>query len=224
MRTTNYGSVFDVKTVTSGLANLAQSGRALSLHTDNPYREPCPGIQLLHLPRRRRGGRRRDAVADGWAIGEALRAADLPAFAALSAPRRFRYADVGSNGDAPADLVAERPPFSLDPHSGAITAVAYNNRSALPPPVGRDDTGGEAEAAYAAWRALGRLCADVDGRAAEVRLAPGDALVMDNSRVMHGRAPFEGAERHLQGCYVDADGVWSELAVREAREVEGAIT
>ena len=112
----------------------------------------------------------------------------------------------------------------LDPHSGAITAVAYNNRSALPPPVGRDDTGGEAEAAYAAWRALGRLCADVDGRAAKVRLAPGDALVIDNSRVMHGRAPFSGAERHLQGCYVDADGVWSELAVREAREVEGAIT
>ena len=188
VRTTNYGSVFDVKTVTSGLANLAQSGRALSLHTDNPYREPCPGIQLLHCLVADPAGGGATLVADGWAIGEALRTADPPAFAALSAPRRFRYADVGSNGDAPADLVAERPPFSLDPHSGAITAVAYNNRSALPPPVGRDASGGEAEAAYAAWRALGRLCADVDGRAAKVRLAPGDALVMDNSRVMHGRA------------------------------------
>lgn len=28
--------------------NLAYSDRGLGLHTDNPYREPAPGFQVLH--------------------------------------------------------------------------------------------------------------------------------------------------------------------------------
>ena len=44
----------------------------------------------------------------------------------------------------------------------------------------------------------------------------GDALIFDNA-LMHGREAFASNDRLLQGCYVDADGVWSELAAREAR-------
>ena len=36
-------------------------------------------------------------------------------------------------------------------------------------------------------------------------------------RELHGREAFASNDRLLEGCYVDADGVWSELAAREAR-------
>ena len=59
VRTTNYGSLFDVvnvgkegigekEGVATGGGNLAYTSLALGLHTDNPYRCPVPGIQLLH--------------------------------------------------------------------------------------------------------------------------------------------------------------------------------
>jgi gamma-butyrobetaine dioxygenase len=47
-----------------------------------------------------------------------------------------------------------------------------------------------------------------------VRLRPGDRAVFDNTRVLHTRTGFaHGGRRHLQGCYVDLDGVESAVAV-----------
>jgi [2-(trimethylamino)ethyl]phosphonate dioxygenase len=43
---TNYGRVFDVRSVPQP-ENLAYSDLGLGLHTDNPYREPVPGFQVL---------------------------------------------------------------------------------------------------------------------------------------------------------------------------------
>jgi gamma-butyrobetaine dioxygenase len=39
-------------------------------------------------------------------------------------------------------------------------------------------------------------------------LNPGDLVMMDNRRLLHGRTAFDPAEglRHLQGCYIDIDG------------------
>ena len=46
------------------------------------------------------------------------------------------------------------------------------------------------------------------------RLAPGDCLVFDNTRILHARTGFAAAgRRHLQGCYADLDGVGSALAL-----------
>ena len=46
------------------------------------------------------------------------------------------------------------------------------------------------------------------------RLAPGDCLVLDNTRVLHARTGFAATGgRHLQGCYADLDGVSSALAL-----------
>ena len=36
--------------------NLASTGLALGLHTDNPYRDPVPGLQILHCLRAAPGG------------------------------------------------------------------------------------------------------------------------------------------------------------------------
>jgi gamma-butyrobetaine dioxygenase len=60
------------------------------------------------------------------------------------------------------------------------------------------------------------------GRQLNLRLAPGDCLVFDNTRVLHARTAFSmnpgSPERHLQGCYADLDGLASTLAVLKREE------
>ena len=47
----------------------------------------------------------------------------------------------------------------------------------------------------------------------EFKLKPGDIMIMDNYRTLHGRTSYNMSigERHLQGCYVDHDSVESNM-------------
>jgi gamma-butyrobetaine dioxygenase len=47
VRETNYGRLFDVRVVPDP-SNLAFTSREILPHTDNPYRDPVPTLQLLH--------------------------------------------------------------------------------------------------------------------------------------------------------------------------------
>src|ERR1041384_7594659 len=49
VRTTNYGRLFDVVSEPDP-NNLANTALGLGVHSDNPYRDPTPGVQLLHCP------------------------------------------------------------------------------------------------------------------------------------------------------------------------------
>ena len=73
----------------------------------------------------------------------------------------------------------------------------------------------EVTAFYAAYRRWAELLARPEWQLT-VRLAPGDCLVFDNTRVLHARTAFSMSPRpgrHLQGCYADLDGLPSTLAV-----------
>ena len=50
VRETNYGRLFDVR-VSARPGNLAYTSRAIRPHTDNPYRDPVPTVELLHCLR-----------------------------------------------------------------------------------------------------------------------------------------------------------------------------
>ena len=47
MRLTHWGKLFNVQ-IKKDPTDTAYTDSALSSHTDNPYREPIPGIQFLH--------------------------------------------------------------------------------------------------------------------------------------------------------------------------------
>ena len=70
-------------------------------------------------------------------------------------------------------------------------------------------------------RAWAELLAE-PARQLNLRLAPGDCLVFDNTRVLHARTAFSlsagSPGRHLQGCYADLDGLASTLAVLKREE------
>src|SRR5262249_9354180 len=64
VRETNYGRVFDVA-VSPDPNHLAYTNNALGLHTDNPYRDPVPGLQILHCLKAACGGE--SLFVDGFA-------------------------------------------------------------------------------------------------------------------------------------------------------------
>src|SRR5712691_532384 len=79
---TNYGRVFDVREVADP-NNLAYTAIGLGVHTDNPYRNPVPGYQVLHClePGLEGGG---SVFVDGFAVADHLRASDPDAFLTLT--------------------------------------------------------------------------------------------------------------------------------------------
>jgi gamma-butyrobetaine dioxygenase len=206
VRETNYGRLFDVR-VEPSPANLAFTSRELAPHTDNPYRDPVPTIQLLHCLRSAVAGGDTGLV-DGFAVAAGLRLTDRKSFDVLRAtPWPFGYSD------SETELRANQPLIGLSPR-GRVREVRQNDRSMLPLRLPT----GEAEAAYAAYRAWTALLARPEFML-RLRLEPGDCLIMDNTRVLHARTAFSAAQaastgdRHLQGCYADLDGLLSTLAV-----------
>lgn len=199
---TNYGLVFDVRSVPQP-ENLAYSDLGLGLHTDNPYREPVPGYQVLHaLVTSPDGGA--SLFGDGFAIAEHLRAVSPEAFTVLTrTPVPFLYRSKD------AELYAERPLIQLT-CAGEIGAVHYNSRSIAPLRLAAR----EAARFYSAYRRFALVLRDSRFHL-KIRLRDGDLVVFDNQRTLHGRTAFSSAKhpRHLRGCYVTRDSVYSEAAL-----------
>jgi alpha-ketoglutarate-dependent taurine dioxygenase len=204
---TNYGLLFDVRAVARA-ENLAYTDLGLGLHADNPYREPVPGFQALHvLVAAPEGGE--SLFADGFAIAEYLQVTDPEAYARLATtPVSFHYRS------ADTDLHATAPLIDVAP-DGRLRAVRYNNRSIAPLRVPID----EVESFYRAYRAYATLLRDPSFQV-RLLMQAGDLVVFDNRRVMHGRTAFVSARhpRHLQGCYIARDSVYSNAVRLTARE------
>ena len=212
IRETNYGRWFDVKAEVNP-TNLAYTNLGLQAHTDNPYRDPVPTLQLLHcLENSVEGGE--SIVIDGFKAAMRLKERDPEGFGLLSRYRaRFEYA--GASG---VKLAARRPVIELSP-DGELIAIRFNNRSAAPL---LDVPYEHMEAYYGALRQFALIIED-PAMAVQFRLKPGELFIVDNTRVLHARKPFAGSgSRWLQGCYADKDGLLSRLAVLETAMKEAA--
>jgi len=213
VRETNYGKWFEVRTEVNP-SNLAYTGLGLQAHSDNPYRDPVPTLQILYcLENSAEGGE--NQVVDGFRAAERLRDEDPRAFMLLSKRcARFEY-----RGGGDVYLSARRPMIELSP-DGELAGIRFNNRStAAITDVPYDDMSDY----YAAYRRLGEIIDD-PAMAVGFKLAPGDCFIVDNTRVLHGRSSYAatGGSRWLQGCYADKDGLLSTLAGLESRRLEDA--
>jgi gamma-butyrobetaine dioxygenase len=210
-RETNFGALFDVRS-TPDATDLAYTSIALDPHTDNPYRAPVPGIQLLHcLANETSGGQ--STLVDGFAVAQALRTKDREAFEILAGtPVRFKYVD------AQTELTASAPPIELDV-TGALKAIHFSPRLDFVPLF-------EPQQLQAYFRARRLFDHALRAPDFEIRflLAAGDLVMFDNCRLLHGRTGFDPAEglRHLQGCYIDIDGPRSLYRVLRRRGARAA--
>ncbi len=212
IRETNYGRWFEVRAEVNP-NNLAYTNLGLQAHTDNPYRDPVPTLQILSCIENTVDGGE-SSVVDGFAVAAALQAENPEGFRLLSSyAARFEYA--GSSG---VRLQAKRPMIELGP-DGELICIRFNNRS-LAPAV--DVPFAEMGKYYAAYRRFAEL---IEDPAFEVtfKLEAGQAFIVDNTRVMHARKAFSGSgKRWLQGCYADKDGLLSTLAAIEHEFKEAA--
>lgn len=212
VRETNYGRHFEVRTEVNP-TNLAFTGLGLQAHTDNPYRDPVPTVQVLYcLESSAAGGE--NMVVDGFAAALRLKQENADWFRVLSRYcARFEYA-----GEKGVVLRSRKPMIELAP-DGELIAVRFNNRSAA---AITDVPFEEMELYYQAYRRLGEI---IDDPAMEVtfRLEPGECFIVDNTRVLHARKAYSGTgTRWLQGCYADKDGLLSTLAALQADLAEAA--
>ena len=204
LRETNFGSSFEVRSKPDAEAiDLAYTAVKLDPHTDNPYRAPVPGVQLLHcVANETTGGL--STLVDGYAVAEALRARDPEAFRILSTtPVRFLFRDKDT------ELLSSAPLIELDA-GGHVSTIRFSPRLDFVPLLSPDAL----SAYYRARRELGLALRSSDF---EIRflLNKGDLVMFDNCRLLHGRTGFDPQQglRHLQGCYIDIDGPRSRYRV-----------
>jgi len=202
VRETNYGKWFEVRSEINA-TNLAYTNLGLQAHTDNPYRDPVPTIQILYcLENSASGGD--STVVDGFNAAIRLKEENPDYFNLLSKYcARFEYS--GAKGT---HLKSRRPMIELSP-DGELIAIRFNNRSAAPiTDVPYEDM----ESYYKAYRTFSNIINDPQ-LTVNFKLNPGECFIVDNTRVLHARTAYSGAgTRWLQGCYVDKDGLSSAIS------------
>jgi len=124
IRETNYGKWFEVKSMVSP-DNLAYTTLGLQAHTDNPYRDPVPTLQLLYsLENSATGGE--SQVIDGFNAAVRLRDLNPHYFHLLSSHcARFEY--LGQEGTI---LQSTMPMVELRA-DGELRCIRFNNRNCV---------------------------------------------------------------------------------------------
>ena len=198
VRDTHWGQLFNVEKKPAA-SDIAYTDAALGAHTDNPYREPIPGLQYLHcLENDVAGGL--STLTDGIAIAEQLRAESPEQTDILERVSvRFRY-------EGERAILENYGPIIERDHAGIVRRIRLSSRLDFVPAL-------DVKTLDLFYKGRRRLDELANSRDYQIRFPfkKGTLLMMDNYRLLHGRTAFDGYEgrRHLQGCYTDHDGVSS---------------
>lgn len=199
-RSTIFGPTWDLSSDVALHDDTAYTQSFLAPHTDGTYSHEAPGLQMFCcIERNGTGGE--SVVVDGFAIAETLRTdfpEDFDILKSVNVPAHYIEPGV--------ELRASRPAIRVDAN-GAVVQVSMNNYDRSPmhlPAVEMNDF-------YRAYGRLHELANDQD-RWVSIRLGPGDVLITDNWRALHGRLAYTGA-RHFIGCYLNHEDFESRLRV-----------
>lgn len=175
---------------------LGFTNAALPLHTDcSGYSWP-PNVMVFHcLVNEVAGGQ--SQYVDGVRVVSQLRAGDPEAFRLLTeCDVEFRL------WSKKADTLMTCPPIILD-KKGNLAILRYANWTIQPLKTVPFDL---VPKWYDAWRALADRVNAPENRVS-YRCEPGELLLINNHRVLHGRNAFDDGEgaRHFQQVYMELD-------------------
>ncbi len=197
IRETIFGGFFEF-TADMSKADTAYTNLALRPHTDGTYAHDAPGLQLLHcLFFDGEGGE--TTIVDGFRVADEIRAATPRVHEVLST-----VAIPGQYIGDGVHLMSARPVLRHD-HSSRLVQVSFNNSDRAPFLL----PAGEMVELYEALRAFDLALNDERFQWRHV-LRPGEALLFDNWRVLHGRTAYTG-RRQLCGAYLNHEDFESRL-------------
>ena len=197
IRHTVFGGVWELSAELTDHADTAYDTTFLEPHTDGTYSHDAPGLQVFCC-QERTGTGGESVVVDGFAAAAELSQADTAVLASVAVAGR--YIEPGVH------LEAERPALRTDAHH-VLRQISINNYDRAPFMLPPNDQ----ERFYEAYGALRTILNDRD-RWTSIRLEPGDMLIIDNWRALHGRLEYEGTRRFL-GCYLNHEDFESRLRV-----------
>ena len=200
VRRTNFGDFFNVRSKPNP-NDLAYTSLPLAPHTDNPYRNPVPCIQILHcIENNVQGGL--STLVDGFTVTEKLKK-DFPKYYKIlsEVKVRFQFVDQSVVLEDWAEMIR------VD-ENGEFKQVRFSPRLDFVPLLDLD----KLELYYNARKKISELY-NSDKYRIQFKLLPGDLLMMDNYRLLHGRTAYDSNEgdRFLQGCYIDYDSTDGKL-------------
>ena len=173
-------------------ADSAYTQEELRPHTDATYSNDAPGLQLLLCCKyKAKGGH--SIMVDGFKIAEIIKKESKEIFEILST--------INVKGNYIGDgvfLEAERPIFNLN-SSKELFQVSFNNYDRAPFRF-------EKELTIKFYEAIRKFDLMANSREFQWRhiLKPGELLIFNNWRVLHGRGSFEGT-RKISGCYINKE-------------------
>lgn len=201
-RETNFGVIFEVLSKAAP-NNLAYTSMRLPLHTDLPNQKLIPGYQFLHSFKNDASGGE-SVFADGFQICadmERERPRVFELLKRIELPWRFH--------DDNCDL-RQRRPIIGQKANGELEYFSFNAHIVDVPDM-------EAETLYEFYAAYRELMVRVrDAKyAIQHPLVPGQMVIFDNLRVLHGRAAFDATsgDRHFRGYYIEQDETDSRIRV-----------
>ncbi|KAI2781506.1 Trimethyllysine dioxygenase [Daldinia loculata] len=206
IRQTHYGGFYDF-IPDLALADTAYTNIALGAHTDTTYFTDPAGLQAFHLlshtrpsieanPGTNLGGQ--SLLVDGFHAADILKKEDPKSFEVLSQVKLPWHASGNKGITISPDKLY--PVLEVDESSGKTHRVRWNN----------DDRGVvpfDSEYSPAEWYRAARKWHDILRRKSIeywFQLKPGNLLVFDNWRVLHGRSAFTGVRR-ICGGYINRD-------------------
>jgi len=200
IRPTNFGEFFNVQSV-SNPNDLAYTSLALPPHTDNPYRKPVPCIQLLHCIENEVDGGF-STLVDGFKVATHLKKNNPEYFKILTKVKvKFKFTDKDVILENRGELI------ELDEHDN-FKQIRFNTRLDYVSVLEKN----QLDFYYKARKEISNLY-NSDQFKIEFKLMPGDIMMVDNHRLLHGRTAYNANEgkRLLQGCYIDYDSSEGKL-------------
>ncbi|KAJ7344543.1 hypothetical protein JRQ81_000493 [Phrynocephalus forsythii] len=211
LRLTFYGPTWQVQDKVDA-NNVAYTTEKLSFHTDYPVLQFPPGIQLLHCIKQTPTGGESEVV-DGFYVANKLKQQNPQAFQILTST----YVDFTDIGVDYCDFFMQSKQRIIEvDEKGQVVRINLNNatRDTI-----FDIPAEKVKSFYAALKDYVDLLNSPDNKYS-YKLKPGDVVVFDNWRLLHGRQSYQaGTEvsRHLEGAYADWDVVMSRLRILQKK-------
>lgn len=210
IRPTHYGGFWDFTSEPNPI-DTAYTNDFLPPHTDTTYFTDPAGLQLFHCLTPGKGGE--STFVDGFAAAsqlykhfpqhyQALSTYPITS-AALGSPAGEFFNTASSLQGYPVLNHSSPTPSISSPSPATLVQIRWNNLDRLAPSSPSFPNHTALKNWYAAAREWSRILESPEFLLT-VKLGPGEPVIFDNWRVLHGRLGFEG-ERRVCGAYVGMD-------------------